>query len=70
MAGDNVIDDVIRDNLGQRTLERTEHRLRERYSISTHQGLWEFEKLDNVLREFFGQEAEGLEKRIFDAMRE
>jgi hypothetical protein len=58
------VDKIIQDNLGEMTLKKIESRLLERYNITVNQGLFEFEKLDTVLREFFGDGAIGLEKRI------
>lgn len=64
---DISVDEIIRENLGKVTLSRIENRLRERYNISINQGINEFEKFDTVLREFFGDGAEGLEKKILEA---
>jgi hypothetical protein len=61
-------DKIIQANLGEMTLRRIESRLLERYNITVNQGFYEFEKLDTVLREFFGAGAEGLEKKISSAM--
>ncbi len=64
---------VVRDNLGQITFERIEKRLFEKYVISFSQAVEDFEKLDTVLREFFGGDADGVEKNLLDkivAMRE
>jgi len=58
------VDKIIRDSLGEATLKKIERRLAERYNITVNQGLFEFEKFDTVLREFFGDGATGLEKRI------
>jgi len=61
------VSDVIRVNLGEKTLQKIEDRLLVRYNISLNQSLFEFEKLDHVLREFFGEGAEGLEEKILEA---
>jgi hypothetical protein len=58
--------EVIRSNLGEKSLQKIEGRLLQRYNMSIDQSLLEFEKFDAVLREFFGDGAAGLEKRIFD----
>lgn len=62
----NCLDLVIRDNLSEVTLRKIENRIFEKYGISMTQSFKEFEKLDAVLREFFGTGAEGLERRILD----
>ena len=59
------VDKVIRENLGEKTLEKIESRLLERYNLTVNQGIFEFEKFDSVLKEFFGDDgATGLERRI------
>lgn len=60
------IDTVIRDNLSEKTLQKIESRLFEKYGLSITQSLSQFQKLDAVLREFFGAGADGLEKRILE----
>jgi hypothetical protein len=60
---------VIEDNLGEKTLQKINSRLLERYNFSVNEGYLEFEKFDIVLREFFGDGAIGLEKRILDTIR-
>ena len=61
---DVSVEKIIRDNLGDMTLKKIESRLLERYNLTVNQGIFEFEKFDAVLREFFGDGASGLEKRI------
>lgn len=56
--------DVIKGNLGQSTLEKIEQRLFEKYGTSFIQASHDFSKLDAVLREFFGDGAEGVEKQL------
>lgn len=58
--------------LGIKTVQKIENRLFEKYGISLNQSLEEFEKLDFVLKELFGDAgARGLENRfcenIFDS---
>ncbi|HSD04463.1 MAG TPA: transcriptional regulator [Nitrosopumilaceae archaeon] len=60
------LDTVIRANLSEKTLQKIENRLFEKYGMSITQSLGEFQKLDEVLREFFGAGAEGLEKQILE----
>lgn len=66
------LSDVIEKNLGIKTVQKIENRLFEKYGISWSQSLEEFEKLDVVLKELFGDAgARGLENRfcenIFDS---
>ena len=58
------IDTTIRSNLSEKTLQKIETRLFEKYGLSITQSLEEFQKLDGVLREFFGVGADGLERNI------
>jgi hypothetical protein len=57
---------VIKDNLGEKTLKKIEYRLLECYNMSISRAIFEPEEFGTVLREFFGDGAEGLEKRIFE----
>ncbi len=66
-ALDNTVDEFIRKNLGEKTLQKIEKRLFEKYKISIHQALAEFEMLHTVLREFFGDEVEELEIKILQS---
>jgi hypothetical protein len=60
------LDTTIKENLGKKTLEKVEQRLFERYGINLTQSIEDFTKLDSVLREFFGEGAEGLEKQFLE----
>src|SRR6266852_505821 len=62
------LDSTIKENLGKKTLEKVEQRLFEKYGINLTQSIEDFTKLDSVLREFFGEGAEGLEKQYFDSI--
>jgi len=55
---------LIRENWGHRALIKIEKRLFERYELSLEHCLFEFEKVDEVLHEFVGDGAEGLEQRF------
>ena len=57
---------AIEDNLGEQTLRKIDNRLFEKYGITINQAILDFQKLDGVLREFFGGGADGLEKKIFE----
>ena len=57
--------DIIEKKLGIKTIQKIEGRLFEKYGISLNQSLEEFEKLDFVLKELFGNiGARGLENRF------
>src|SRR5437660_1166295 len=60
------LDLTIKENLGKKTLQKVEQRLFERYGINLTQSIEDFTKLDSVLREFFGDGAEGLEKQFLE----
>ncbi len=62
------IEKIIRDNLGSTTFQSIQNRLFEKYGISITESIKEFQKLDSVLREFFGAGAEGLEKKFLDSI--
>ena len=59
------LNDTIREQLGSKTIKKIEDRIFEKFGISFVQSIEEFEKLDIVLREFFGKGADGIEKNIF-----
>jgi predicted transcriptional regulator len=58
------LDLTIKEKLDKETLQKVEQRLFERYGINVTQSVKEFHKLDSVLKEFFGEEAEGLKKQF------
>ncbi len=68
---DNGIDNLlvpslrkqIEENLGAEKLEKIEQRLIERHGMSIVQAVKEFYKLDSVLREFFGANADEIETK-------
>lgn len=60
------VDSVIKTHLGKNNLHKIENRLFEKYGITITQSLEDFEKLDSILREFFGEEASTLKKRILE----
>ncbi|HEV2193500.1 MAG TPA: transcriptional regulator [Nitrosopumilaceae archaeon] len=60
------LDTTIKENLGKKTLQKVEDRLFEKYGINLTQAISDFTKLDTVLREFFGEGAEGLEKQFLE----
>ncbi len=62
------LDNVIRNNLGEKSIHAIEKRLFEKYGISIIQAIQEFHKLDVVLREFFDVGACGLEKKFLESI--
>jgi hypothetical protein len=60
------LEKIIRDNLGETTICKIQDRLFEKFGLSITESMMNFEKLDSVLREFFGAGAEGLEKKFLD----
>jgi predicted transcriptional regulator len=60
------LDITIKEKLDKKTLQKVEQRLFERYGINVTQSVEEFHKLDSVLKEFFGEGAEGLEKQFLE----
>lgn len=62
------LSDIIKTKLGAKSISKIETRLFEKYGISFTQSMEQFDKLDVVLREFFGRGADGLEKKFFDTV--
>lgn len=60
------LEKIIRDNLGETTIHKIQNRLFEKFGMSITESMVKFDKLDDVLREFFGAGAEGLEKKFLD----
>ena len=59
------LNEIVKKNLGTKTSQKIEDRLFEKFGISLTQSIEEFDKLDLVLREFFGKGADGLERNFF-----
>ncbi len=59
---------TIEKNLGKTTLQKIEHRLFEKYGMNLTQSIEDFPKLDNVLRDFFGAGAEGVERQFLESI--
>jgi len=55
---------TIKENLGEKTIEKIEQRLFEMYGVNLTQAIKDFHKFDSVLREFFGDGADGLEAKL------
>jgi len=60
------VSELIRNNLGERTLQKIECRLLGLFGLSIKESLLEFEKLDIVLRDFSGEGSKGLKKKIIE----
>ena len=59
---------VIQVNLSEQTIKKLDNRLIEKYGIKLSQDVEDFQKLDDVLREFFGEGAVGIERKIFESI--
>lgn len=59
---------TIRNNLGEKTTQKVEERLFQKYGLSLTQAIEEFQKIDAVLREFFGAGADGLESKFMQSL--
>ncbi|WP_428326541.1 hypothetical protein [Nitrosopumilus sp.] len=62
------LQDSITKDLGKNMVKKIEDRLFEKYGISFAQSIENFDKLDLVLREFFGKGTDGLEKKFFETI--
>jgi len=62
------LEKTIRENLGEKASQKIEDRLFEKYGISLTQSIEQFQKIDAVLREFFGAGADGLEKKFLETI--
>jgi len=62
------LEKVIRENLGEKASQKIEARLFEKYGISLTQSIEQFQKIDAVLREFFGAGTDGLEKKFLETI--
>ena len=60
----NSLRKSIEENLGKETLNKIEQRLEERHGLGLDQAIKDFHKLDSVLREFFGADADRLEQKF------
>lgn len=60
------LNEIIEKNLGAKTAKKIDDRLFEKFGISITQAMEEFDKLDLVLREFFGKGADGIERKFFE----
>jgi len=55
---------IVKENLGELTFNKIEKRLFECHRMGFTQAAEDFQKIDSVLREFFGKGADGVEKQI------
>ena len=60
------LESTIRNNLGDKAVKKIEKRVFERYGMSLTESIIEFNKIDSVLREFFGAGADGLETKFLE----
>ena len=57
---------TIEENLGERTLQKIQQRIFERHGITLTKAIENFSIMDGVLREFFGDGAEALERQFMN----
>jgi hypothetical protein len=57
-----ALESMIKEKLGQKTCEKIEARLRQRYSLDLTASINEFHTLDATLREFFASGADAIEE--------
>jgi len=57
---------TIRKNLGEKSIRQIEKRLFEKYGLSLTPGIEQFQKIDAILREFFGAGTDGLEQKFLE----
>lgn len=57
---------IIKNNLGEKASQKIEDRLFQKYGMSLIESIEEFQKLDSVLREYFGAGTDGLENRFIE----
>lgn len=57
-----ALESMIREKLGQKTCEKIEARLRQRYNLDLPASINDFYTLDATLREFFGSGADAIEE--------
>ena len=59
------LESEIKKNLGKDAIRKIEKRLFEKHGLSLTQSIKQFQKLDSVLREYFGAGADGIEEKCF-----
>jgi predicted transcriptional regulator len=59
------LESELKKNLGKEAIRKIEKRIFEKHGLSFTQSIKEFQKLDSVLREFFGAGADGIEEECF-----
>jgi hypothetical protein len=60
------LESTLKENLGEQTYQQIEKRIFERHGIGLSKAVEDFQKIDYVLREFFGSSADNIEKQIID----
>ncbi|MDH3312919.1 MAG: transcriptional regulator [Nitrosopumilus sp.] len=60
------LDHNIRTSLSDNAINKIETRLFEKYGITLTTSIEQFNKLDSILREFFGEGADGIEEKLFN----
>ncbi|MGI0088096.1 MAG: transcriptional regulator [Nitrosotalea sp.] len=57
---------TLKEKLGVQTFQKIQTRIFEKHGMEFKEAIEDFQKLDSVLREFFGSRAEDIEKQILD----
>ena len=60
------LESTLKENLGEQTYQQIEKRIFERHGLGLSKAVEDFQKIDYVLREFFGSSADNIEKQIID----
>ncbi|MGC1709318.1 MAG: transcriptional regulator [Nitrosotalea sp.] len=57
---------TLKEKLGVQTFQKIQTRIFEKHGMKFKEAIEDFQKLDSVLKEFFGSRAEDIEKQIVD----
>lgn len=60
------VETMLKNNLGEKTVEKMQQRVYEKYGMGFNEAIEDFQKLDFILRELFGNGADSIEKKIID----
>src|SRR5579863_2712272 len=60
------VETMLKNNLGEKTVQKMQQKVYEKYGIGFSEAIEDFQKLDFILRELFGNGAGSIEKKIID----
>jgi hypothetical protein len=60
------LETTLKEKLGGQTFQKIQTRIFEKYGMEFKEAIEDFQKLDSVLRDFFGSGAESIEKQILN----